>query len=233
MSDMYTLQDLLYLLGRKWKGIAASVCAGLIVFFLISAFVLPKQYMSTVELYVNSNTTVQNGDKDLNDINASQKLVNTYIVILQNEEVLSQVAARLDGKIPVKDLRGLVSMRSVNQTEVLQIVVETKDADLSAKICNVFADIAPTVLQRVVKAGSVEVIGRAKPATEPSSPHTKINSLIGAVAGLVLSVGFVLVRSLMDNTVKGEEDVRQRLDIPVLGEIPTFIHEVKGGARRA
>ena len=35
-------------------------------------------------------------------------------------------------------------------------------------------------------------------------------------------IAFVFVRYLLDNTVKGEEDIKEKFDIPVLGEIPDF-----------
>ena len=70
-----------------------------------------------------------------------------------------------------RELSGVISMQSVNQTEVLQISAETVSPELSAEICNTLAEVAPSVLQRVVKAGSVEVIGSAKAPQNASSPN--------------------------------------------------------------
>lgn len=217
------LKALVNIFRKRWAWIAASTVAGFLILLMVSLFMLPRKYTSSVSLYVNNLTSVSlTGDVNINDINASQKLVDTYIVILQDDDVLQQVADQLSTPMTVGELSGAISMQSVNQTEVLQISAETVSPELSAEICNTLAEIAPSVLQRVVKAGSVEVIGSAKAPRHASSPNVKLNSLLGALIGLALSVGASIVIYLLDNTVKGEEDLKARLDVPVLGEIPSF-----------
>lgn len=233
MQDTIDLKQILYVLKKRWKWLVAGLLVGLLVFYAISAFLLPKKYASSVELYVYNSNVTQGNNVNINDINASQKLVNTYIVILENSEVLTEVASRLSVPMTASQLRGAVTMSSVNETEVLNISALTEDAALSAEICNTFAEVAPDVLKQVVKAGSVEVIGSARAATAPSSPNVRRNTVLGGLLGLVVAVGAALIVFLLDNTVKGEEDVRRRLDIPVLGEIPSFAATRKGERRRA
>lgn len=214
------LRELFYVIRKHMKGILAGLAVGLICAVLISMFVLPKKYTSSVSLYVNNGQPILNNALNMNDINASQKLVGTYIVILQDEHVMDQVAEQLSRPVSAAKLAGMISMGAVNDTEVLAISANTEDPQLSAEICNVFAEIAPQVLQRVVKAGSVEVLGEAKAATAPSSPSVTKNGMIGALIGLVLMTGWAFYREMADNTVKSEDDVRKHIDVPVLGEIP-------------
>ena len=226
------LKELFYLCRKRWKWISSCTLAGFLVLFIVSTFFLPKKYTSTVDLYVNSKDTV-NGSTDINTINASQKLVNAYIAVLQNENILEQVAEQLSESVEVDQLRGMLSMKSVNNTEVLQISAETKDPEFSAEICNTIASVAPTELQRVVKAGSVEVVGPARPNYNKTSPNRTLLSAAGLFLGLAISLGVVLVQFLLDNTVKGEDDLRQKFNVPVLGEIPSFDSNPKGGGKRA
>lgn len=214
------LRELFYVIRKHMKGILAGLAFGLICAVLISMFVLPKKYTSSVSLYVNNGQPILNNALNVNDINASQKLVGTYIVILQDEHVMEQVAEQLSRPVSAAQLTGMISMGAVNDTEILAISANTEDPQLSAEICNVFAEIAPQVLQRVVKAGSVEVLGEAKAATSPSSPSVVKNGLIGALIGLVLMIGWTFYREMADNTVKSEDDLRKHVDIPVLGEVP-------------
>lgn len=236
-----------------WKNIIwiiGSLLIGAIALFVVSKFIISPKYTSSVSLYVNNNSEAASGTPiNINDINASQKLVNTYIVILGHETVMQQVAdklmeefadSELEEYIGLSEVNGrrvlqpaalqkVVSMQSVNNTEVLKIEAETKNAMFSARICNLIAEAAPEVLQRVIKAGSVEVIGEAKPVFVKSSPSVRNYTLIGALIGLVAAVAIVLIRYLLDNTVKGEEDIKARLNVPVLGEIPDFELNGKGG----
>ena len=245
------IKEIFKILWKKSIWIIMLTIIGGLFAFGTSRYMIAPQYTSSVSLYVN-NTSESNplSAVNINDINASQKLVNTYIVILQDDEVLGQVVSCLlkeytqeslekalpfstvDGKkiLKIETLRDKVlKMSAVNNTEVLKIEAETRNPVLSAKICTILTDVAPSVLKRVVKAGSVEMIGEAKPNDVPSSPNIRINTLIGLLFGFALSVGFVLLWSILDNTVKDEEDLRKRFNIPILGEIPDFSTVFKGG----
>lgn len=233
MQETLDLKELFYLCRKRWKWIIGCTAAGFLALFVFSTFVLPKKYTSSVDLYVTSKIVEQGGSVDLNSINASQKLVNAYIAVLQNENILEQVTQQLSEPVKVGELRKMLSMKSVNGTEVLKISAETTDPEFSAEICNTIASIAPDELKRVVKVGSVEIVGPAKPNYDKTSPNRTILCAFGLALGLGLSLVIVLIQYLTDNTVKGEDDLKQKLDVPVLGEIPSFDPNPKGGGKHA
>lgn len=215
-----SFDDLFFVFKKFWKWILSSAILGAILIFIISEFILPKKYVSALELYVNNfSDTGSTGNLNINDLNASQKLVSTYIVILKNDQVMKQILEDVDG-ITEDQLLNSLTMSSVDNTEVLRISAETQDPQLSADICNRLADIAPDVLTRVVKAGSVEIIAPAVPSKTPSSPNTKKNVAIGTFGFLIVSYLVFFIVSLCDTTVKGEDDIKQRTNLTVLGEIP-------------
>ena len=83
------LKALVNIFRKRWAWIATSTIAGFLILLMVSLFMLPRKYTSSVSLYVNNLTSVSlTGDVNINDINASQKLVDTYIVILQDDDVL-------------------------------------------------------------------------------------------------------------------------------------------------
>lgn len=233
MQQEISLREIFFAIRKKWKWIVLGGVLGAFLAFALSAYVLPKKYTASLDMYVNNNREdTETGNRNQNDLNASQMLVDTYTVILENDAVLSQVAADL-GHITLEELKQALRFGPVGATEVLRISAETEDPQLSADICNAVAARAPEVLQRVVKAGSVEAVAPATASSEPASPHVKRNTVFGALIFLALSVIAVVLRFALDTTVKGETDVKQRLDLPVLGEIPSFSqYGIKEGTRR-
>ncbi|WP_099205261.1 YveK family protein [Scatolibacter rhodanostii] len=222
MQEELSLAEILYTLQKRWKWIFISTILGGIAVFLLSSFLLPKKYTSTLELYVNNaQSSVSSGDLNINDINAAQKLVSTYVVILKNPDVMQTVADTV-GSVDKKFIEDTIVMASVDNTEVLRISAETTDPDLSAQICNTMAELAPGILTRVVKAGSVEIIAPAVPSPLPSSPNVIRNTVIGAFLFFMLAVGASILLYFLDTTVKGEEDIKQRTGLSVLGEIPVI-----------
>lgn len=231
MEEEISLNDIFFAIRKQWRKILTATILGALIAFLISAFLIPKKYISSIELYVNNgaNTSTTNAINP-NDLTASQKLVSTYIVILKNRDALNQVAAKV-GNISYEQLQSDISMSAVDNTEVFRVSAESEDAQLSVSICKAMADTAPDILKRVVKAGSVEVIGSPSVPSQPSSPDIKRNTLIGVFAFLIVSVLISIIAFLRDNTVKGEKDIQEKLKVPVLGEIPDLNADNKGGYR--
>ena len=239
MKKNYTIKDLLVLLlGKVWYIVAASIVCAILALF-VSKFVMSKQYQSHVSMYVKSADNQSTGqDKtnvDLQDINASKSLVQTYIVILTDDPVMNEVSDKLlemytpeqlapyftvtSGRVSNDGLRNAYSMTAVNQTEVLQITATTTNAKLSSDLCNIMADVAPSFLIRVIGAGSVEKIGDAEVYNTPVSPNTTKNVALGFVGGLMVAVLVILVIDFFDNTVKNSDELGEIYQKPIVGEI--------------
>ena len=196
--------------------ILAGVLSGCFTHFFID-----PTYSATVNLFVYSNTdrVTVNQSINKNELDASQDLVGTYVYIIQRDTVLDKVAQDLNLGT-AKDIRGMVKASSVEGTLAFQVTVTTKDPNLSAKIANAIAKIAPEEIVRVVKAGGVEVIDYAKVPTAPSSPNLKKNIIIGALAGFILSFAAFFIYEIFDSTITNAKDLENEFEIPVLGTIP-------------
>jgi succinoglycan biosynthesis transport protein ExoP len=76
--------------------------------------------------------------------------------------------------------------------------------------------------------GGIEIVDMAQPGSRPVSPRVKF---IGAIAGLVgLAVGLAMafLAEYFENTYQSPEEVKEDLDVPILGMIP----EATGKGRR-
>lgn len=184
-------------------------------------------------MYVSNYTDITTAPgASTGGLSASQLLVNEYIVILKNDAILTNVAAHLreqgSGYVLTNSaIRGAVSMSSVDETAMLNIAVTTTDPNLSKAICDAFAAVAPSQLMEVMEMGSIKPMELAKPGVKVGPNVTK-NAMLGGVVGLVLACGIILLITMLDNTVTGERDLRQRLNVTVLGEVPTLQPSKKG-----
>jgi succinoglycan biosynthesis transport protein ExoP len=67
---------------------------------------------------------------------------------------------------------------------------------------------------------NVQVAQEAALPTEPSSPKTSRNTLIGAILGLFLGLGLAFLLERIDRRIKGPEDVEEIYRLPMLGGVP-------------
>ena len=69
-------------------------------------------------------------------------------------------------------------------------------------------------------ATEVQVVDTATLPTAPVAPQKSRTLLLAALLGILASSGFVVVRELLNRTIKNSDDVANYLDLPVLGSVP-------------
>lgn len=74
-----------------------------------------------------------------------------------------------------------------------------------------------TKLESQSSQTNVMVINEAVEPIEHSSPKILLNTILSLVLGLMLAVGFALLREMSDRIVRSEADLSETLGLPVLG----------------
>ena len=74
-----------------------------------------------------------------------------------------------------------------------------------------------TYLAKLEQRLPVQPLQRATPPPTPTDPNILVVSLIGAVLGLGIAIGLVLLMDLLQGTFKTMEEVERALGLPVLG----------------
>lgn len=221
------LKDLLELLWRKALWIILSILFGGALMFCLAYFLMTPIYSATASMYVyNTNRMSMANGVSQSDLMASQKLVDTYIVILKSDSVLSKVADKVNIGYNADQIRKMLSASSTNGTEAFSVTIDNPDKVHAQKIVNTIAEVAPSEIVRVVKAGSVEVIDYAKIPEKPSSPNIPIYTVVGALLGAILSVLAIILTKIFDTTIHTENDMGD-FNIPLLGVIPSLTHQMQ------
>ena len=68
----------------------------------------------------------------------------------------------------------------------------------------------------------VTTLEEARPATSPSSPNIRRNTMIATIAGVGFVTIIVLLVELLDDRVKRPEDIEEVMHISLLGVIPNL-----------
>lgn len=188
----------------------------------ITAFFIPKQYRADAMLIVNTTDESTSLNINSGQITAAQDLAEVYSIIIKSDTVIQQVIDDLKLSVTYEALSNQISVSSVNSTQVISVSMTSTDADYAKKVIEKIVEVAPPIIADKVDAGSVKVISEATIANNgnPVSPSLSRNTIIGAVAGLVLMLAIVFIKELLNNTFKTENDISNQLQIPLLGIIP-------------
>ena len=158
----------------------------------------------------------------LNDLQASERLANTFSRLVVLDPVLDQAAAELDDNIDAELLRDRVSVANPRGTQLLEVSATHASAETAAEIANSVsrAFIDSNEAQLGSRPGVVAVVEPARTPKSPVSPRTELNMVLGAVAGILVAATASALAEYLDDTVKSASQVAQLTRLPTLGSVP-------------
>ena len=219
------LQELFYaMINRIWLIVLSAVILAVAVYIYSSNFITPR-YKASVTLYVN-NTIQDTKEISSSDLATAQRLVDTYVAILAQYSTLEKVADKVyedTGKrVSPDQIVNMVNAAAINETEVFTITVTHTNAKMATAIANAMADVAPGVIESIVVGSSAKIVNRARLPKAPFAPNNTRNAILGAIAGALLAIAYVVIWILTDVRINSEEDLALISSAPVLGLIPNF-----------
>ncbi|PNI10548.1 chromosome partitioning protein [Arthrobacter sp. AFG7.2] len=218
------LRDYIGILRRNWILVLGTTLVGLLVGGTISAMTKPT-YSAETQLFVaiQSSGSVQ----ELQQGNTfSQARVQSYVQTVTSPAVLQPAIDTLGLNESAEELSQRVTASSQLDTVLINISVNDESPVQAAAVARGVADSFVRVIDELEKprTGGPSPVNMSvtKPATAPtvpSSPNTKINLALGLILGLGLGVTASVFRSTLDTRIRGELDLREVTDAPLLGGI--------------
>ena len=213
----------LFILKRIWiVAICAVIGFGAMYWYVSRSRVDTYTASGTMYVYNGNPNLVNYGYTNTSDLSSAVRLIDTYTIVMKSNKVMDVVSERLASAYPGITpgyLRGTLSMRSVSETGVVEVVCRTNDGQKSADICNMVLDVAPAEIIRVVSAGNIEVVDYATVPLRADSRNETRRAMTGALAGAVLAAGILVLLFLLDRKIKDTDDLTNNFTPPVLSSI--------------
>lgn len=231
-DDVIDLQELLMVYLRKWWLILVCGLLVAVAALVYTAGFVTPMYQASVSIYVNNVRNSQPMDNvSTGNLDASRRLVDTYINIAKSDRVMKKVSETLGGEYSVGELKKMFSASQVGETEIFEIIISSPDPSEAMRVANTMALVAPEEISNLIEGSSTRVIDYAKVPEAPYTPNYQKNILLGAVVGCVLALAYLTLAHLLDVRIKDSEDLSNRFDLPVLGQVPDF-QAVGSGKKR-
>ncbi|VMC93915.1 capsular polysaccharide biosynthesis protein Wzd [Streptococcus pneumoniae] len=224
MEEQNTLEiDVLQLFRSLWKRKLVILLVAIItssVAFAYSTFVIKPEFTSTTRIYVVNRDQGEKSGLTNQDLQAGTYLVKDYREIILSQDVLEEVVSDLKLDLTPKGLANKIKVTVPVDTRIVSISVKDKQPEEASRIANSLREVAAEKIVAVTRVSDVTTLEEARPATTPSSPNVRRNTLFGFLGGAVVTVIAVLLIELLDTRVKHPEDVEDVLQIPLLGLVP-------------
>lgn len=213
--------DIGHILSILWEKILIIIATGLIVGlagFLVSKFLITPKYESETKLYVLNRAN--DSATTLSDVQLSTQLTKDYQILVTSAPVMNQVIKELGLNMKASELASSISVDTPSDTRVLQITVTSNDPQMAKRIADKVAKVSSQKICDIMKIEQVNVIEEGSISDEPAVDTVRRWTLIGLALGIVLSCAIIIVKSMLDDTVKTTEDVEKYFELSTLAVIP-------------
>ena len=223
-SDISIIDIINMMLTFWWFIIILAVLVGgaTYTYFKISSV---PEYKSTAKVYVNTEGQQTSTDVNTSALIGASNLLPTYIDVLQSKEFLNQVSDDLDNRYDIEQIKTMLELEGVTDTNIISISVTHEDAHVAYLVCSSVVNNAPTEVSRVFGGGSTKLTEYPEEAIKPEDMHTTRNAAIGFVIGAVIAMLIIFLVNLFDTRVKSKDELIAKYKMPIIGEIPSLDFE--------
>ena len=206
---------------RKFLIVLTAIIAGLSA-FAYSSFVIKPQYTSTTRIYVVNRNQADKPGLTNQDLQAGAYLVKDYREIILSQDVLDKVVKDQSLTIDARTLGKKISVTVPAETRIVTISVRDGNPEEASRIANALREVAAQKIISVTRVSDVTTLEEARPATSPSSPNIRRNTMMATIAGVGFVTVIVLLVELLDDRVKRPEDIEEVMHLSLLGVIPNL-----------
>ncbi|EET58821.1 chain length determinant protein [Marvinbryantia formatexigens DSM 14469] len=218
-EDVIDLKEVFYVLLGGWKAIFLAMLIGAAAFGAYHHFMITPSYQADAMIYITNTDSVIT----FSDLQLSSALTEDYTNIIKSRTVLNRVIDELDLDINYKQLGNLVSVENPESTHIIHIYVTTDDLELSRNIANALLNVSVSQIYQIIGSSEPTIIDYAEAeAVENVTPGLTRYMAMGALLGAVVVCAVLIIRMLMNTTMKTEEDIDKYLHLPVLAAVPYY-----------
>jgi capsular polysaccharide biosynthesis protein len=207
---------------RAWI-IALIVFISCVTTGLCTYYLLQPVYQASTKLIV-STATVEAGVPQLTwaDVNLNIQLIATYKELIKTAAIMEEVLKehpQID--LSIDKLISMVNVDSVNETQVMTVMVEDTSYERAALIVNSVSEVFQFKVIEIMNVDNVTILNEAHSngVAYPIWPSPAKNIAISFILSLMLGVGIVFLIEHLDDSIKNEEDVEKYVGLPTLAVI--------------
>ena len=211
-------KEMVFFALKRWYVLCVLLLLSGATSLIYTNFLAVPQYRSTGKIYIQDQKRVEK-DITSDEITISSTLAYDYTNLLLDRAILDQVAKVMNYKYSYVKLSRSIVVVNPENTRFIEITVQTPNAKDSKKIVDLLIDISQEKVVELLNIDRITVIRRGTVAQQPSEPNVSVHMRISLSVGAVLFLFFVAAVYILDDKVKGPDDVQNGLGLTLLGSI--------------
>lgn len=223
------LLEIFYLLRSKLLVIILTTVLFAAAAGCFSKFFMTPIYSSTSKLYILTQSTSLTS---LADIQMGTQLTQDYMELIKSRPVVEAVIHNLKLDTTYEDMLSKISISNPSNTRILNLTVEDADPRMAKEIVDELANVSIVRISSIMATDEPNIVEEGHIAAYPIKPGIKKNTVIGALLGIFISCGLIIMIYLLDDTIHSAEDVEKYLGLNTLVMVPIGRDEYDGAKRK-
>ena len=215
------LVELVMVLLHKWWLILIVALAGFAIAVGYTKFAVTPMYESTAMLYVLPNTT---SVTSVADLQIGSAITGDFEVIATSQPVIDKAIQAIEKdegkKFTRSKIQDMISVENKEDTRILILKAKSADPKDACMVANAMSEATAERMAEITKKDPPTTVEMAEVSKSPVSPSLTKNAILGFLLGAVLVCGILVVRFLLNDNIKTEEDVEKYLGVTTLVSIP-------------
>lgn len=222
MEETISLKEIYGVIKKRFLLILVFVFGAALIAAAVSYFVLTPTYQSSSQFIVNQGQQDPSVQYNVNDIRTNVEMINTYNVIIKSPVILDDVVEKLDLPYSAGALGENLQVSNAENSQVVTVTATSEEPAMAVDIANTTVEIFQDKIADIMNVENVSILSEAElsPSPSPVAPNPMLNIAIAIVLGGMVGVGIAFLLEYLDNSITSEDDIENKLGLPVLGIIP-------------
>jgi capsular exopolysaccharide synthesis family protein len=213
------LKELLICIKEKFYIILIAIVLG-VATSLIYVNKIKKPIYKSSTTYVLISDSGQDGITT-SEVTLNEKLIATYKEVIKSRSVLEKVIEKLElqNETP-SSLAKKISVEQITTSSAIRITVTYNNPELAQNIAYRTGREFSKEIETLYKINNLGLLDSAQLQEQPANKDNKKELIIINGGFIALSLAIIFLLFYFDNTVKDQEQIEEKTNIPVLGNIP-------------
>lgn len=211
------LLELFYVLKKNIVALIISAIMGTAIFGAYSFLIAKPVYESTAKIYILSQSTSLTS---FADIQISSSLAKDYEEMIFSRPVVLEVKKNLNLDYSYEKIKKRLTIKNPADTRCLDITCRSNDKHEARDMANEFATVSKRQIADIMNADEPKFFEKAVASTKPIKPEKVKNMAIGFILGLLTASVIIVLKHMINDSLKSEEDIERFLNMNTLAVIP-------------
>lgn len=217
---------------KNCRSIAIITLSFVLIASIYTTFFMKQDYEATVKVFIGKQkfkNTMETYNNE--EVTLYQRLITTYSEVIKSKKLINKSIneskinslREVEEKIEYGSVIGNLTVNPITNTQIIELKYTSKNPQQSYNLIYSMTENLIAYSKQLYPTVNIKVLEQVN-VNSGNLISKKIMVMgIGFIAGLIVSIGGIVMMMYFNNTFKSKETLEKELGLAVLGAIPDTI----------